>query len=760
MSSIEAIRERLEQLFADVSDTLPRTGTLPSEVLGRPDLGQPKGWIWELDLEGNYTWASPEIEKALGVTAPSVLGKPFSEIGFDAESQAALDEHFQQNRTIERLILTAKNQDGRELSIFVRALHKAGPDGEPGGYRGVAQLIEDASPEPSGGLAIPPSARLASPSTFADVPEIPPAWGDVLGYQADESGVHSLETFQDPLIDDQEVGLERILIPLRVQDEIIGTIELDRSDAHAWSDDEQSLAEAVAHEFALALQDARSYQLTQQALEEMREADRLKSQFLANMSHELRTPLNSIIGFSKVILKGIDGPITSKQEEDLSAIYNAGQHLLGLINDILDLSRIEAGKMELAFTEVDLSEIIRGVMSTAVGLVKEKPIELILDIPDDLPMLQADNIRVRQVLLNLVSNAAKFTEEGHIGVSARTIKRGTQTDIVIAVFDTGPGIHPADQEKIFEPFSQVDASPTRKSGGTGLGLSICRHLVELHGGIIWVESVPGEGSTFAFTLPYTPPENPMITKHPLILGIHPAIEVLKLYRDALEHSGLRFHNLTRPDHAIEVTRALNPDLLLFDMFNASIEDWRLLSTARGEPALDAVPVIITALDVQHDRGASLGVNDVLAFPVREHAVEHVLKNAFNTGVQDARLLVIVDEDQIASVRAFFENLGGMQNKVVSSLDESEQAIREDAFDGYILSLTMPWQTYQNLLEKITETSQADAVLPVVIGLLPEEIQQQELERVSTLARQHLEHAQIDRESFFKQLLDLLHRLQL
>lgn len=756
MSSIEAIRERLEQMFAEVTETIPKTGTLPSEVLGRPDTGRPKGWIWELDLQGRYSWTSPEIATILGISAEDVIGKPFAEIGFEQEAQASISEHIDQNLSIERLILKAKDKDGRQVSIFVRALHKTDPDGNPSGYRGVAQLIEETEvPTRRLDIAYP---EISEPGEAeAITPEIAPSWGEVLGYQADETGISRIDSSIEAVHATESSMPDSITVPLRVQDEIIGTIELERKDAQTWSEDDKELAEAVAHEFALALQDARAYQLAQQALEEMREADRLKSQFLANMSHELRTPLNSIIGFSKVILKGIDGAITDKQEEDLNAIYNAGQHLLGLINDILDLSRIEAGKMELAFTEVDLGDIIRGVMSTAVGLVKEKPIELILDIPEDLPPLQADNIRLRQVLLNLVSNAAKFTEEGHIGVSARTIKRGNQTDIVVAVFDTGPGIHPADQEKIFEPFSQVDASPTRKTGGTGLGLSICRHLVELHGGIIWVESVPGEGSTFAFTLPYTPPESPQTKKHPLILGIHTNIELLKLYRDALERDSFRFHNLTRPDHTIEVAQALNPELLLFDMSNASQEDWRLLALTRAEPSLDSTKVIVTALDAQNDRGAYLGVQDVLAFPLREQAVNQIIDASFHTNIQKANLLVIVDDSQTASVRAFFENLGGMQIEVLSDIERAQTAIREQSFDGFIVSLALPWRDFDRVLKAILNIS-SDESIPALVGMLPDADHPREIEKVTQLAQQRWSSAEDHKEIFFERLLNHLHKL--
>ncbi len=413
--------------------------------------------------------------------------------------------------------------------------------------------------------------------------------------------------------------------------------------------------------------------------------------------------------------------------------------------------------MELAFTEVDLGDIIRGVMSTAVGLVKEKSIELILDIPDDLPPLQADNIRIRQVLLNLVSNAAKFTEEGHIGVSARTIKRGHQTDIVIAVFDTGPGIHLSDQEKIFEPFSQVDASPTRKTGGTGLGLSICRHLVELHGGVIWVESVPGEGSTFAFTLPYTPPEHPQVTKQPLILGIHTDIDVLKVYREVLERNSFRFHNLTRPDHTVEVAQALKPDLLLFDMSKASQEDWSLLALTRSEPSLESTQILVTALDAQNDRGTFLGVRDVLATPLRDQAVNQVLESAFKKSVQNAKLMVFVDEPQNASVRAFFENLGGMQIQVLSDHEQALQALEDHDFEGFILALTLPWNTYDSLLETIMEGS-GNQTLPPVIGLLPEADHPHELEQVMELAEHRWTHATYPKDDYTDRLIAFLQTL--
>lgn len=225
------------------------------------------------------------------------------------------------------------------------------------------------------------------------------------------------------------------------------------------------------------------------------EADRMKTKFLANMSHELRNPLNSIIGFSKVLLNGIEGPLTVPQKTDLEAIYKSGLHLLGLISDLLDLSKIEAGKMDLHLEEMDFRDLVNGVLSTAQALSRGKPVELKQEIAVSLPNVWGDGTRLRQVVLNLVSNAIKFTDRGEVEV--RVEQRGAY--VVISVRDTGFGIAMEDQGKLFEEFRQLDGG--RQRGGTGLGLAISKKFVQLHGGEIWVESRVGEGSTFSFSLP-------------------------------------------------------------------------------------------------------------------------------------------------------------------------------------------------------------------------------------------------------------------
>jgi len=303
----------------------------------------------------------------------------------------------------------------------------------------------------------------------------------------------------NPLLPDTRA---EIAIPLQIGSRLIGILDIQSTQINAFTQDDLSVLQSLADQVAIAINNAGYFERSQELIKELQEVDKLKSQFLANMSHELRTPLNSIIGFSRVILKGIDGPVSEMQQQDLTSIYNSGQHLLGLINDILDLARIEAGKMELNFEEVHLAELITSVFSTAKGLVKEKPIQLIQRIPADMPTVRGDTMRVRQVLLNLISNASKFTEEGSITVEAliQTSPTG-KLEALINVIDTGPGISPEGQEKLFKAFSQVDGSATRKTGGSGLGLSICQNLVQLQGGQINVRSEEGRGSTFWFTLP-------------------------------------------------------------------------------------------------------------------------------------------------------------------------------------------------------------------------------------------------------------------
>ena len=233
---------------------------------------------------------------------------------------------------------------------------------------------------------------------------------------------------------------------------------------------------------------------------QLEEASRHKSEFLANTSHELRTPLNAILGYTELIQDNIYGDVPAKIREILERVQSNGRHLLGLINDVLDLSKIEAGQLTLAISDYSIKEVVQTVVASADSLAAEKKLLLRTEIADYLPLGQGDERRITQALLNLVGNAIKFTEIGEVAVRAAAVDGAFH----LAVADTGPGIAAKDQERIFEEFQQADSSSTRKKGGTGLGLSISKRIIEMHGGRIWVESELGRGSVFRFTLPVRP----------------------------------------------------------------------------------------------------------------------------------------------------------------------------------------------------------------------------------------------------------------
>jgi signal transduction histidine kinase/ActR/RegA family two-component response regulator len=407
---------------------------------------------------------------------------------------------------------------------------------------------------------------------------------------------------------------------------VIGVLNVQANKTNAFEPDDVAVLQTLADQLAIAVENARAYELSLQAVDEMRKADQLKSQFLANMSHELRTPLNSIIGFSRVILKGIDGPITELQQQDLAAIYNSGQHLLNLINDILDLSKIEAGKMELNFEEnVNIADLISSVMSTVSGLVKDKPIKLYRELASDLPGVRADPLKVRQVLLNLLANAAKFTEQGSITINAR-LQPGVdhQLEILISVTDTGTGISPEDRNKLFQPFSQVDASATRKTGGSGLGLSISRHLVEMHGGRIGVESEAGKGSTFYFALPVPVKSKPISDSSkpaqaddPLVLAIDNERPILQLYERYLKNHGYQVYGLTDPTQAVELARKLHPFAITLDVMMPSCDGWQVLEKLKSDPETQNIPVVICTILEDKGKASKLGASYYLTKPILE-----------------------------------------------------------------------------------------------------------------------------------------------
>lgn len=296
-------------------------------------------------------------------------------------------------------------------------------------------------------------------------------------------------------------------IPLVKGNHVLGYIRLyhDENEQQPFTEQDKEIAQLLASQVTIALENASLFQELEERARELAEVNRLKSEFLATMSHELRTPMNSILGFSNTLLSGIYGELNEKQVGRIERILRNGKNLLALIDDLLDISKIEAGKMELDIQSVDITVELHSMLQAIESQMQDKGLELITDIPANIPHVDADPLRLRQIINNLLSNAVKFTKEGTVAVKVEVKEEmtdyGNRTMVWTSVADSGIGIKPQDQEVIFDEFRQADSSTTREFGGTGLGLAISRRLIEMMDGHIWVDSEMGKGSTFTFTIP-------------------------------------------------------------------------------------------------------------------------------------------------------------------------------------------------------------------------------------------------------------------
>jgi len=541
-----------------------------------------------------------------------------------------------------------------------------------------------------------------------------------------------------------------LLVPIEVRGDLIGSLEIDYvGQQRTFSEDELDFCQTLARQAAITIDNMRAFEEQKETAERLREMDKLKTQFLANMSHELRTPLNSIIGFSRVILKGIDGPLTEMQETDLTAIYSSGQHLLGLINDILDLSKIEAGKMELNFDETDLKLIIKGVMSSAVGLCKDKDVELEHGVPDDLPNVWADATRIRQVLLNLVSNATKFTEEGKISVTADHDDEW----VTVSVADTGEGIPEDNLDSIFEEFTQVDGSTTRSAGGTGLGLPISRYFVEMHGGKITVESELGVGSIFTLVLPIYAqgqPEMRLIEdrsegrgeaeERQTVLTVDDDPGVISLYRRYLESEGYQVVGITNSEEVLDKASQIQPFAITLDVLMPTKDGWQVLRELKACPQTQHIPIIVCSIVSNEGLGFSLGAADYLVKPIMEEELLAALNRVNRKEEGEVEVLVIDDQaDDILLIRRMLE---AQHRYRVTEADGGQAGIdlvHERKPDIVILDLMMPEVDGFAVLEDLKRESDTRDIPVVVITAkeLTEEEQQRLNGQVEVLLRKGL-----------------------
>ena len=332
---------------------------------------------------------------------------------------------------------------------------------------------------------------------------IVPERGSALGRALLEGKVvHIPDVKADPeytFVEAQRLGEFRTVlgVPMLREGVPIGVLALTRSEVRPFTDKQIELVSTFADQAAIAIENVRLFDEIQDKSRQLEEASKHKSQFLANMSHELRTPLNAILGYTELMADGTYGEPSEKMAAVLKRLQSNGRHLLGLINDVLDLSKIEAGQLALELSDYSVSDIAQTVRSTLEPLATDKKLAFKVEVAAKLPPGHGDGRRLTQVLINLVGNAIKFTDTGEVVISAGA----ADGSFHLSVRDTGPGISAADQAKLFQEFQQADNTITRKKGGTGLGLAISKRIVEMHGGRIWIDSVVGRGSTFSFTVP-------------------------------------------------------------------------------------------------------------------------------------------------------------------------------------------------------------------------------------------------------------------
>jgi len=420
------------------------------------------------------------------------------------------------------------------------------------------------------------------------------------------------------------------------------------------------------------------------------EANKSKSRFLANMSHELRTPLNAIIGYSEMLEEEAEQAGDTDYIPDMQKVNLAGRHLLSLINDILDLSKVEAGKMTLYLETADVEPVVKYAVSTTRPLAAQNSNELVLDCDPNIGSMRMDVTKVRQVLFNLLSNACKFTEEGTITLAVKRIEMGNKEWIEFTVSDTGIGMTPDQMEHLFEAFAQADASIAKKYGGTGLGLTLSKSFSKLMGGEIDVCSESGKGSVFTLLLPVEPPASVAVKgeEDPVVLADTPVGDagivrftsdlpakserrtqisrVLIIDDDTLVHDMLRrmfvkegfeVYTATNGEEGLDRARDIRPNVIILDVLMPGMDGWSVLASLKGDNELSGIPVVMLSMVDDRTRGYALGVTEYLTKPADKQQLLDILRRSVREGPVAPVLVVDDDQNQRELLRRTLENEG-------------------------------------------------------------------------------------------------------
>jgi PAS domain S-box-containing protein len=468
-------------------------------------------------------------------------------------------------------------------------------------------------------------------------------------------------------------------------------------------------------------------QTLQQKNVELEDSNRMKSEFLANMSHELRTPLNAIIGFSEVLKDGLMGEMTDQQRGFIGNIFGSGQHLLSLINDILDLSKVEAGKMTLELEPVQVSSLFVNSLTIIKEKAATRHVRLSVDAAEDLGSIQADARKVKQIVYNLLSNAVKFTEGGHVALRASRVPcakvgqlSGSWTGrsfplsagsefaefLEISVTDSGIGIAPEGLARLFTPFSQIDSGLARRFQGTGLGLAMVKLLAELHGGAVAAESSVGEGSRFTVWLPLRTPEGGALAPAEASSGPHRALpegartalvveddsKAAELIRLQLEAQGFKVLHAASAEAALVLAAQQPLSLITLDIMLPAMDGWELLSRLKQAPALAGIPVVIISIVADRSRGHALGAVAVMQKPLsRQELYGSLVGLGLSTSADGRKLKVLVVDDNPAAVELTATRVLGEGGIVYRTYGgrEAIDAARRERPDLIVLDLLMP-----------------------------------------------------------------------